>query len=46
VNDAYIEYILNLNAKIAYVTQAVPAFDGSSLDMAPAETQAGRVRCD
>jgi len=42
VNDAYVEYILNLNAKIAYVGQAAPAADGSSLDLAPRETQAGK----
>lgn len=42
VNDAYVEYLLNLNAKIAYVGQAAPAADGSSLDLAPSETQAGK----
>lgn len=42
VNDAYVEYILNLNAKIAYVGQGAPAADGSSLDLAPSETQAGK----
>jgi len=39
----YPEYILNLNAKIAYVSQLKPAADGSSLDLAPMETAAGKV---
>lgn len=42
VNDAYLEYIVNLNAKVAYVGQGSPPADGSSLDLAPRETQAGR----
>lgn len=42
VNDAYMEYILNLNAKIAYVSQPRAAADGSSLDLAPLATQAGK----
>ena len=42
VNDAYMEYIVNLNSKLTYVTQARPAADGSSLDLAPRETAAGQ----
>jgi len=42
VNDAYMEYIVNLNGKLAYVTQSTPASDGSSLDLAPRATAAGK----
>jgi len=42
VSDAYMEYIVNLNSKLAYISQTRPAPDGSSLDMAPKETAAGK----
>lgn len=42
VNDAYMEYIINLNGKLAYVSQSTPASDGSSLDLAPQATEAGK----
>lgn len=38
-----LEYIHALNAKIEYVSMTTPAPDGSSLDLSPLETQAGKV---
>jgi hypothetical protein len=38
------EYIVNLKARLAYVMQNTPASDGSSLDIAPVDTAAGKVR--
>jgi hypothetical protein len=43
VNDAFLDAVLNLSKKLKYLQQLTPAKDGSSLDLAPAETFAGRT---
>ncbi|CAM9108563.1 unnamed protein product [Choristocarpus tenellus] len=40
VNDAYLEYVIELNSKVKYISQTEPADDRSSLDMPPADTMA------
>lgn len=42
VNDAYLEYVIQLNSKIKYIGQADAASDGSSLDMPPSTTMAAK----
>jgi len=42
VNDAFLDAVLNLSNKLKYLQQTTPAKDGSSLNLAPAETYAGR----
>lgn len=43
VNEAYLEAIIELSNKLRYIQQNAPANDGSTLDMAPYETFAGRA---
>ncbi|CAM9679004.1 unnamed protein product [Ectocarpus sp. 12 AP-2014] len=40
VNDAYLEYVIELNNKIKYIGQTQAASDGSSLEMPPSSTMA------
>ncbi|CAM9962480.1 unnamed protein product [Ascophyllum nodosum] len=42
VNEAYLEYVIDLNNKIKYIAQSQAARDGSSLDMAPSTTMAAK----
>ncbi|CAM9959091.1 unnamed protein product [Ectocarpus sp. 6 AP-2014] len=42
VNDAYLEYVIELNNKIKYIRQTQPASDGSSLEMPPSSTMAAK----
>ena len=43
VNEAYLEAIIELSGKLKYLQQNSPAKDGSSLDIAPSETFAGKA---
>lgn len=42
VNDAFLEAVMSLSDKLKYLQQEMPASDGSSLDIPPSETFAGR----
>ena len=42
VNDAFLEAVVSLSDKLKYLQQETPASDGSSLDIPPSETFAGR----
>ena len=42
VNDAFLDAVGQLSKKLAYLQQSLPARDGSSLNIAPADTFAGR----
>ena len=42
VNDAFLEAVMSLSDKLKYLQQETPASDGSSLDIPPSETFAGR----
>ena len=42
VNDAFLDAVVNLSKKLKYLQQQTPARDGSSLDIAPADTFTGR----
>ncbi|CAM9123350.1 unnamed protein product, partial [Sphacelaria rigidula] len=42
VNDAYLEYVVELNNKIKYIGQTKASPDGSSLDVPPSSTTAAR----
>ncbi|CAM9116209.1 unnamed protein product [Discosporangium mesarthrocarpum] len=42
VNDAYLEYVIELNSKVKYISQTDPAVDSSSLDVPPVDTMAAK----
>lgn len=42
INEAFLEAVISLSDKLKYLQQEAPAKDGSSLDIPPAETFAGR----
>jgi len=43
VNEAYLEAIIDLSSKLQFMNQSSPPKDGSSLDMPPSETYAGKT---
>ena len=42
VNEAFLSSVVSLSSKLTYLQQNVPAGDGSSLDVPPADTYVGR----
>jgi hypothetical protein len=42
VNEAFLEAVVSLSSKLKFLQQSSPAEDGSSLDIPPADTYAGR----